>query len=96
MTDNNDNEGIAVLPPSERVIELKKALDKTCKEIAKKFPDISAMEVLAVFSQMTGMLIAYQDQTSVTVEQIMNMVSMNIQEGNAAAVEQLMKEQGEA
>ena len=55
---------------------------------------LSAEEMLAVTSQVVGMMVAMQDQTKSSVAKIMEVVSLNIQTGNAAAVAELLKEQG--
>jgi len=73
--------------PTDKHQEFSKAL-KACMKA--NVGDLSAMEVLAIVSQLVGNLIALQDQTKVTPEMAMKLVSQNIQEGNLQAVQQLM------
>lgn len=55
---------------------------------------LSAEEMLAVTSQVVGMMVAMQDQTKSSVAKIMEVVSLNIQTGNASAIAELLKDQG--
>ena len=53
----------------------------------QKHPTMPPIEMLCITAQFLGQLIALQDQTRWTSEQIMAMISMNIQQGNKAAVD---------
>ena len=55
---------------------------------------LSAEEMLAVTSQVVGMMVAMQDQTRFTPVQVMEMVSKNIETGNAAAISELLNSKG--
>ena len=50
--------------------------------------EVSKEEALCLFAYVTGMLIAFQDQTKMTGIQAMEIVGMNIEAGNASAIEQ--------
>lgn len=53
--------------------------------------EISNVEILALMAQVTGMVIAMQDQRTMTPDQAMDLVARNIEAGNASAVEQLFQ-----
>lgn len=53
---------------------------------------LSAVEMLAVAANMLGKLVAMQDQRSVTIEQAMKIVAMNIEQGNQMMVERLTQQ----
>ena len=57
------------------------------KEALSRHTDLSSMEMLAVASQLIGNLIAFQDQQKVTLGMAMELVSRNIEAGNAAAIQ---------
>ena len=56
--------------------------------------EISKPEALALFAQVTGMLIAMQDQRTMTPDDAMTLVSRNIQEGNASFIDQMFSGPG--
>lgn len=60
------------------------------KGVIAKHPQLSAMELLALASQMVGNLIALQDQTKVTPDMAMLVVRENIEIGNATAIQTLL------
>lgn len=57
---------------------------------------LSALDILAVCAQITGMVIAFQDQRAVTSGQAMAIVTANIEAGNAAAIAGMGEAQGRA
>lgn len=57
------------------------------KAAMAKHPDLSAMEMLALASQLVGNLVALQDQRAMTPAQAMEVVAQNIEEGNKVAIE---------
>lgn len=61
-----------------------------------KHPTLSALEILALTSQLVGNLIALQDQTKITPATALQVVSENIEEGNRQAIGGLMDTQGTA
>ena len=81
-----------------RTIEAKPVHTDFKKDLAKfleTYDDkLSAEEMLAVTAQVVGMMVAMQDQRKFTPFQVMELVSKNIQYGNANAVADLMKSQG--
>lgn len=60
------------------------------KAVLKKYDSLSAMELLAIASQLVGNLVALQDQTRVTPEMAMQLVADNIQAGNQEAINGLL------
>lgn len=56
--------------------------------------EISKPEALCLFAHVTGMLIAMQDQRTMTPDQAMDMVAKNIEAGNASAIDQLFEGTG--
>jgi len=61
---------------------------------AKHAKDLPAIEVLAIMSNLLGKLIALQDQTLYTPEQVMRIVAKNIETGNAEALADLLGRPG--
>lgn len=67
------------------------------KAVLVQFKDrLSGMEMLAVASHLVGVLIAVQDQRAVTREMALELVSQNIEAGNAEAINGLLKSEGSA
>lgn len=52
----------------------------------------SALELLALCSQIVGMLVAFQDQRTCTPEAVMRLVNGNIGIGNQIAIDGLLGE----
>jgi hypothetical protein len=63
-----------------------------CSVIRRKAPDMPAEEILAIFCQLVGQLIALQDQRRFTPESVMQLVEANIEMGNQHAVDNLLNE----
>lgn len=57
------------------------------KALLRKYEHLNAMQLLAIASQLVGNLIALQDQTKVTPNMAMEVVSKNLEIGNATAIE---------
>ena len=74
-----------------RHITFKRDLDKLLKKHASRLP---ADHMLAIGSQVVGMLVALQDQRKYTPEMCMAIVAENIEEGNKGMVENLFKSKG--
>ncbi len=66
------------------------------KAVIGRHQHLSASAMLAVASQFVGNLIALQDQTKVSPAMAMDLVARNIEIGNAAAIEGVMKSEGSA
>lgn len=67
------------------------------KQVLARFKDIlTGEEMLAVASHLVGVLIAVQDQKKYTLAQIMELVSRNIETGNAEAIAGLTNTKGNA
>lgn len=66
------------------------AKESIVEALRKHEKDVSASEMLAIMSQMVGMVIAMQDHTTTTPEQAMQTVMHNITAGNAAALVDIM------
>lgn len=61
------------------------------KAVLVKHQHLRPEEMLALVSQLVGNLIAFQDQTRYTPATAIRVVDMNIQIGNAVAVETVFK-----
>lgn len=57
--------------------------------LLRNYQDLAPVEILAVSAQIVGMLIAIQDQRTVTPESAMKTVLVNIEMGNLSAIEPL-------
>lgn len=66
------------------------------KAVLAKHEHLTPMEMLAGASHLVGTLVALQDQTKVTPGMAMQLVSANIERGNAEALTDLMKTEGES
>lgn len=65
--------------------------------VLKKYGDkLSAMEVLAISSQIVGMIVAMQDQRKITSDMAMEVVAANIEIGNKAALQEIQNPIGSA
>jgi uncharacterized protein YejL (UPF0352 family) len=64
--------------------------------IDKHAGKLSAMEMLAVASNMLGKLIAMQDQRVITPAMAMEIVAHNIEHGNKEVLDQLGHSRGQA
>lgn len=66
-------------------------------EILRKYEHLSKPEILAIASQIVGMLIALQDQRTMTSEIAMAIVTENLQMGNKRILDELAsKSEGSA
>jgi len=79
-----------VVQPSAEHEQLRLAL---CKCIRRKAPDMPAEQILAIFCQLVGQLIALQDQRRFTSEAIMALVSANIERRCVDALDGLLNGQ---
>lgn len=66
-----------------RHVTFKRDLDKLLKKHVGRLP---ASHLLAISAQVTGMILALQDQRQYTAEQCMKIVSENIVEGNEGMI----------
>jgi hypothetical protein len=71
----------------------KRDLDKLLK---KHIGRLSAQDLLAVASQVVGMIVALQDQRTMTPDMAIAIVIENIQVGNTSVVMNLNKTKGSA
>lgn len=76
-----------------RHVTFKQDLDKLLKKHASRLP---ADHMLAIGSQVVGVLAALQDQRKYTPEMVMTIVAENIEKGNKSMVDNLMKPKGSA
>lgn len=60
--------------------------------LLKKHENLTALEMLAVASQFVGQLLALQDQRLMSGEEYINVITRNIEIGNAGAIETFMGE----
>ena len=77
---------LKVFPGNQRYTAARNAMADALRAIG----DLTQQELLAVASHMVGQLIAFQDQTSLTNEQAMEIVLRNIEQGNASAIQNLL------
>lgn len=75
--------------------ELFNELTAVLKKYAEKY-SIPAEELLAICANMTGKVIAFQDQQVVTAERAMLIVAKNIELGNQQAISAVMDVKGKA
>jgi hypothetical protein len=64
--------------------------------LLKYSSEVSALEMLAIASNMVGKITAMQDQRVVTPKQAMEIIAANIELGNAQVVDDLCKSEGSA
>lgn len=57
---------------------------------------LTAEEMLALSAHMTGQIIALQDQSTMTRDMALTLVTQNVEQGNLEAVQGLMKTEGRA
>jgi len=72
---------------------MKKDLEKLLEKYSGK---ASAQELLAISAKITGMLIALQDQRTMTADQATQIVAINIELGNRDVINRLTQSQGSA
>lgn len=72
------------------------AYQDLCALIRKHADKLSAIELLAVASNMLGKLVAMQDQRTTTPSEAMEVVAQNLEHGNAQVLEQLAQSKGRA
>jgi hypothetical protein len=72
------------------------AYQEICALVNKHADKIDALELLAIAANMVGKLLALQDQRTVTPSMALEVVSKNIELGNAQALEQVSASQGRA
>lgn len=74
-------------PKFHATTELHEAIYQDLCDVLRKYGDkLSGLEMLAVVSNMVGKLVAFQDQRHVTATMAMQVVSKNIETGNAQAL----------
>lgn len=65
------------------------AYQDVCALLSRHADKLSAVEVLAIASNLVGKIIAMQDQRRMTPKDAMKIVKDNIEEGNRQAMEHL-------
>lgn len=71
------------IPTNEKHIALKNAVLNAAGPYINELP---ANEVLAIFSQLVGMLIAMQDQTKYSNDAVFRLIEANIEIGNQSVL----------
>ena len=74
----------------ERIMQVKHRLLMGIKDELLS-GEVSKAELLGLMAHVTGMMIALQDQRTMSPEQAMNLVISNIENGNKSAVEQMFE-----
>jgi len=69
-----------------------KLKDDLAAVLKKHGEHLSPQEILAIAAQVVGMIVALQDQRTMTPDMAMELVARNIQSGNKAAIEQSLGE----
>ena len=64
--------------------------------VRKHADKISSIEMLAIAANMLGKLVAMQDQRAITGAAAMEIVALNIEQGNREVIEKLMQSKGQA
>jgi Asp-tRNA(Asn)/Glu-tRNA(Gln) amidotransferase B subunit len=72
------------------------AYQDLCALVNKHAAKLSAIELLAVASNMLGKLVALQDQRTISPAMAMEVVAQNIEHGNKMVLDQLMQSKGRA
>lgn len=72
------------------------AYQDLCKLVSKHADKLSAIELLAVASNMIGKLIAMQDQRTVTRDKALDVLIKNLELGNVQVLDQLKGSKGTA
>lgn len=72
------------------------AYQDLCKLISRHADKLTALEILAIASNMVGKLVAMQDQRTITGPMAMEIVAKNIEYGNQDVIDQLSNSQGAA
>lgn len=72
------------------------AYQDLCALASKHADKLSAIELLAVASNMLGKLVAMQDQRTTTPSEAMEIVAQNLEHGNAQVLEQISNSAGRA
>jgi hypothetical protein len=66
-------------------------------QLVRKHTDqLSPLELLAVAANMVGKLLALQDQRKTTPERALEVISLNIEQGNRQAIEEIHRSVGSA
>ena len=66
--------------------EYEAAYQDVCALLAEHKDKLTAIEMLAIAANLVGKLVAMQDQSAITPEQAMQLVSRNIEHGNQQAI----------
>ena len=72
------------------------AYQDLCALVNKHADKLSAIELLAVASNMLGKLVAMQDQRTVSPAMAMEVVARNVESGNQQVLAQLSQSRGRA
>ena len=81
---------------NDRHILLYKSMSIKLREAVEGFDDIPALEQLGLLCNVVGKMIALQDSTKYSTQLVMDVVARNIEQGNAEAVDSLMRFKGSA
>lgn len=72
------------------------AYQDICQLVNRHASELTALELLAVASNMLGKLLALQDQHTVSPTSAMEVVAQNIEHGNKQVLDQLLNSKGVA
>ena len=68
------------------------AYQDLCQLMSRHAASMTALELLAVASNMLGKLVAMQDQRIVSKDLVLRVIAANLEKGNQAVVEKLLSE----
>lgn len=70
-------------PPTEAQLRVRNALVAALRVHSD---DVTAIELVAIVSHMLGQIVALQDQTKFTPDQVMQVVVSNVEQGNQEVI----------
>lgn len=83
-----------IIGPTPQQLAYMADLKASMRPVIERHPNITAMEMLAVTSQLVGNLIAMQDQTKISPQMALEVVSINLEIGNREVVAGLLSRPG--
>jgi len=83
-----------VKEPTPRALEFRDAIVLAMVDNVTPENEMEPMEMLAAMAQLVGNLIASQDATKHTTDEVLTVVAMNIEEGNKSAINEMIAQMG--
>ena len=79
-----------------RIEMIEKAKNDVMDVLKKRHSHLTPLEILSMFSHITGQVLALQDQRKITPQMGMEVIAKNIEAGNESVVDGIMKSEGSA